>query len=109
MDEASDKLCHKEGGKHVGGAIDGLQSQENKDLRNENLVAVDAVEKQPLKESSIVNQEITDSAKKRKLQMSSLLQKPTKSCSPSSGKKGQSSSGEKAVAAALGKGEHLTS
>uniref|UniRef100_A0A0A9EPJ7 TPX2 C-terminal domain-containing protein n=1 Tax=Arundo donax TaxID=35708 RepID=A0A0A9EPJ7_ARUDO len=91
MDEATDKLCHKEGDKHFGGAIHGLQSQENQDLCNENLMPADAAEKQPLKESSIVNQDITDSAKKRRLQMSSLFQKPTKFSSPtSSGKKGQS-------------------
>ncbi|CAL4892652.1 unnamed protein product [Urochloa decumbens] len=88
-----DELCHRErssGNQQVPGAV--LESLENKDLRSDALVAVDAIVKQPLKESSIVNQDITDSAKKRRHLMSSLFQKPTRSRSPPSGKKGQSSS-----------------
>ncbi|TVU51726.1 hypothetical protein EJB05_03168 [Eragrostis curvula] len=91
MDEAVNEPCHVEPDAQ---AQDGAtHSQEG--VCNDNSEPAEAVQKQPLKEISIVNQDITDSAKKRRLQMPSLLQKPSKFSSPSSGKKGQSSSAKR--------------
>lgn len=62
-----------------------------------------------LQECSIVNQDIsTDSAKKRRLQMLSLFQKPAKLRSPSSGKKGQSSSAKRRSALHLSSKENAS-